>query len=97
MGDWPAAQRYYERRLAILEAADDPRVMDSLFDLACVAARQGRTDEALGFLRRAVDRGYADEAGLRDPDLDALRGAPEFQVLVGLVGTAAANRRNERD
>jgi len=55
-----------------------------LYNLACCESLAGRTDEALGHLRQAIElmdgmRAYAKS----DSDLDAIRGEPEFEELVG--------------
>lgn len=59
------------------------------YQLAGVAAQQGRPDDALRWLQRAVERGFSDSAQLReDPDLASLRGRPEFDALVDRLATA---------
>lgn len=53
------------------------------YNVACVHALQGRADEAFAALRLAVERGFRRPMQLRrDPDLVALRAAPEFAALV---------------
>jgi tetratricopeptide (TPR) repeat protein len=78
---------------AALRAA--PKSGATLYAAACVtalaaqqadaplAARQA-ADEALGFLRRALEHGYGQRAA-DDPDLAGLRGHPEFQRLTATV------------
>ncbi len=54
------------------------------YNLACVLARMGLVDPALGHLERAVARGFDDEAHLlADPDLRALHVHPRFPLLLG--------------
>ena len=54
------------------------------YNVACAWVRDGRPDDALAWLHRAVDAGYANLAELdRDPNLADLRGAPEFDALRG--------------
>ncbi len=63
-------------------SAEHPSIDDTLFNLACVAALQRKSDEAIGYLREAVDRGFADREALSDPDLASLASHPGFQSLV---------------
>jgi tetratricopeptide (TPR) repeat protein len=46
-------------------------------------ARLGRADEALAWVRRAVERGFPAASALGDPDLALLRGRPELAALAG--------------
>jgi serine/threonine protein kinase len=63
-------------------AARDPQLTDE----RRMALARGYCDRALGFLRRAVARGYKDVARLQsDHDLDPLRSRQQFhQLLAGL-------------
>ena len=55
-----------------------------LYNLACCEALAGRTEDALGHLRAALDRQPSlRELATRDSDLDPLRDDPAFQELVG--------------
>ena len=42
----------------------------------------GKPDEALAFLRRAVDAGYCRQILGRQPEFASLRGSPEFESIV---------------
>ena len=54
-----------------------------LYNLACLYMHEGERERALSVLRKSIERGYHDIEGLRrDPDLDPLRGTPEFEELV---------------
>ena len=61
----------------------DPEAWQGAYNAACFEAIAGHTDEALEWLRKAVDqggpeiKGYADE----DPDFDALRSDPRYAEL----------------
>jgi eukaryotic-like serine/threonine-protein kinase len=56
------------------------------YDFACVAAAAGRPDDALQYLREAINRGYEDAGGLMaDDDLKSLRPKPQFQQLVATL------------
>jgi len=55
------------------------------YNLACAEARLGEIDEAFGHLRHALEsRPSLKELAQGDSDLDALRGDPRFDELVGV-------------
>jgi predicted esterase len=59
-----------------------PRHAGSHYNLACMLARQGRADEALASLGKAIDLGWADAAHMRaDEDLASLRADERFEAL----------------
>ena len=60
-------------------------VASAFYNLAILELRRDAADEALALLRRAVDHGHAYRGYLDDPDLDPLRGNPEFEQLVAEV------------
>lgn len=66
------------------------------YNVACVHARQGRTDEAFTWLDKAVAIGFADADLLAtDTDLESLRADPRFGKLAqALQAKAAAAPRN---
>ena len=54
-----------------------------LYNIACGYALAGSKDEALDWLRRAVDAGFQDRQLMTtDSDLESLRGDPRFEALV---------------
>lgn len=54
-----------------------------LYDAACLNIRNGNKDEGLRLLCRSIEAGGRHtELFLTDPDLDPLRGMPEFEELV---------------
>jgi Zn-dependent protease len=55
------------------------------YNIACAHARAGKSDQAMEWLKRAVDAGYSDfESMEKDPDLAVLRENPDFkQYAVG--------------
>jgi len=58
------------------------------YAFASVAVAANRTDDALKYLREAVDRGYKDVNGMvADDDLKSLRPNPKFQQLVAELKT----------
>ena len=78
-------QKKYEEALEaykkILQA--EPEDTNSLYNAACAAARLGRKEEALDYLKRAVDAGWGDFGHMkRDPDLESLRGEEAFKRLL---------------
>jgi eukaryotic-like serine/threonine-protein kinase len=53
------------------------------YNLACMAARAGRRDEAFDYLHRAIEAGYKDAQLIRtDDDLKSLQKDPRFDELV---------------
>lgn len=55
----------------------------ALYNAACIHALEGRLDESLAGLHRAVEAGFRAASWMeRDPDLEALRGDPRFQEIV---------------
>ena len=78
------AKRYDEAEALLREGLElHPDNPSLLYDLACLAALQGRTDEAFEHLRESLEaepkyREYA----AKDADLDSLRGDPRFSGLV---------------
>jgi serine/threonine protein kinase/Tfp pilus assembly protein PilF len=58
-----------------------------LYNVAAVHALAGRADEALGYLERAIDAGFAHGPDLRhDPDLETLRSDPRLRSLIARLG-----------
>ena len=63
-----------------------------MYRLACYCALTKEPKEAIRFLHRSLDLGYANELIGDDPDLAILRGDPEFASIV-----AEAKRRIAED
>jgi serine/threonine protein kinase/tetratricopeptide (TPR) repeat protein len=83
LGESAAADALYRRSLAITEAALGPDHPRLAYNRACYAALHGDRDGAILWLRRAVERGYADASNLAaDSDLRAVREDPAFQELL---------------
>ena len=64
---------------------EHPDTALSTYNLACTSARKGDGNEALSFLREAVDHGLRPDVDLnieKDPDLQSLHGDPRFAALV---------------
>ncbi|HEY7543384.1 MAG TPA: hypothetical protein VID27_00795, partial [Blastocatellia bacterium] len=65
-------------RLAF-EKDRDPAVA---YNIGCALARDGQVDESLEWIACAVEAGFEDKALISsDPDIDALRGLPEFDLI----------------
>jgi len=81
-----------ECRQAYEHLVDTPfRDQEGRYLNAGVAAAAGATDLALGFLRHAVERGFAASHALaHDPWFDSLRAHPEFLALLRRVEAAHA-------
>ena len=56
---------------------------NTIYNGACIIARQGEHEKAIAALRKAVEKGFTNlEIFRSDPDLDGLRGMPEFEELM---------------
>jgi len=53
-----------------------------LYRAAAINALDGKPDEAIRFLRSAIDGGYSRARASEDDDFAGLRGRPEFKALV---------------
>ncbi len=77
VGDKAAAIR---EGAAAIEASPGDSVM--LYNAACLYARLGETRRAVDTLRQAIEAGVLNYAWMKnDPDLDSLRGDPQFIEL----------------
>lgn len=85
LGRLDEALPWHERAAA--QAESDPRLgATASYNIACVHALKGRTDEAFVALRRAAERGFRRVVQLqRDPDLAGLRQDARFQTLVAEI------------
>jgi tetratricopeptide (TPR) repeat protein len=67
-------------RMAVLL---DPECAPAHYDLACYYSLAGEEAKALAALEEALNRGFCDfDWAGRDPDLEGLRGRPEFRSLL---------------
>ncbi len=72
------ARSYFSQAERI--GANDP---ETAFRLACVASLSGRSEEALGWLEKALERGYRDFGNLYDnKELSALWNEPRYTMLM---------------
>ena len=65
--------------------AENPRTADTTYNLACLAVRRGRHDEAFSYLREAMAHGLSPAQAIgiaTDPDLKSLHGDPRFEAIV---------------
>jgi tetratricopeptide (TPR) repeat protein len=68
-----------DRKLVRLQ----PNNATAHYNLACSLALSSRKADALKALRRAIDLGYKDYDWMaQDPDLEVLKGAPQFESLL---------------
>ncbi len=80
------AQREMQNALALEET--QPAM---LADAAIVSALGGRKQEALDWLRKAVEAGYCRDIIARSPELVSLRDSPEFRSIVATPRPAAGS------
>ena len=74
--------------------AREPRAADTTYNLACLAVRRGRRDEAFSLLREAMQHGLSPAQALgieTDPDLKALHEDARFAAIIAR-GEAACCR-----
>ena len=78
MRDNTRGLEWARRALAI-----DPEETSILYNVACVYALLGRTEEALDCLRKVMEHGtFYKNWAAKDSDLDSLRSDPSFQALL---------------
>ena len=89
------AQKQYaqaqKKCLELIELA--PKDPGGQYNLACAQARQGKTDQSLAALEKAVTLGFGDSQHLRaDPDLEGLRKNPQFEAILRRAQTLEAEQ-----
>jgi tetratricopeptide (TPR) repeat protein len=78
MGDREKSSDWARRALAI-----DPEETSIIYNVACVYALLGRTEEALDCLGKVMDQGtFYKNWAAKDSDLDSLRSDPRFHALL---------------
>lgn len=81
LGQRERALEWAKRALAM--DPDDPAV---LYNVACLHALQGSTDDAIACLERAIRNGFGHREWLEnDSDMDSIRSDPRFQALLSKV------------
>lgn len=77
IGQRPKGLEWAERALAA-----DPEDAGVRYNVACLYALKGESDEAIECLETAVQAGVAHKEWVdNDPDLDSLRDDPRFEAL----------------
>ena len=81
---WPLYEAGdYEGAAAVLRKALEHEPDAGLYyNLACVEALLGQTDQAIEHLRHVVDEPRFRETAMKDSDLDSLRDDPRFATLL---------------
>ncbi|MGH9217892.1 MAG: tetratricopeptide repeat protein [Vicinamibacterales bacterium] len=62
--------------------AKAPKDIEVLYRAAVINALDGKPDEAIRFLRSAIESGYSRAVASEDDDFASLKGRPEFKALV---------------
>lgn len=76
VGNSKESHERIERAIAL-----EPNNTSLMYQRAVVYALTGDCDAAIRYLRQALQRGYSRSEAQRDPDLDSLRGSPEYARL----------------
>jgi TolB-like protein/Tfp pilus assembly protein PilF len=77
-GQWARAMEWSQRSLELY-----PDDLSALINAACLSAKAGHKEEALGYLQRVFARGWGKRDWIEhDPDYDTLRDDPRFQTLL---------------
>jgi tetratricopeptide (TPR) repeat protein len=88
LGDTARARRLFDQSIAMEIdglALASPRSWHWYYNHACLAALVGDREQALDLLQKWIDTGSADAIIFDDPDLNSLRGLPEFAQLEAVV------------
>jgi eukaryotic-like serine/threonine-protein kinase len=87
---YPEAVKLFQEELKAQSNPSDGNLRwHAWYSFACVATAAGHTDDAIKYLREAIDRGYKDADGLMtDDDLKSLRQNAQFQQLVATLRRA---------
>jgi tetratricopeptide (TPR) repeat protein len=89
MGNHPDARVAADRAAELVETAWGN------YNLACYRALAGERAAAIDTLGRAFELGYADSLITTDPDLESLRGDPEFEKIVTEVEERLRSRQEQ--
>ncbi len=87
-GHHESARTYFGEAVQVqarLLPPDDPELMDNHYNLACLNNVLGDRAASLEHLKLAVDNGFANPYILEDPDLESLKGNPEFDRLAAIA------------
>jgi tetratricopeptide (TPR) repeat protein len=89
-----AQKQYDQAEKRCLELIDlVPKDPSGQYNLACAQARQGKTDQSLAALEKAVTLGFGDSQHIRDdPDLEGLRKNPRFEAILRRAQTLEAEQ-----
>lgn len=67
----------------------------SLFNLACIDARQNKPEQAIEYLKEALENGFASSLGIENnQDLKSLGDHPQFEQLVIMENQNRGTRRD---
>jgi len=76
--NYSAARKCFEKAIRL-----KPDYVDPYYNLACVSVAQGKPEQGLRYLKKAVSMNPAvREWAQKDPDLDVLRSDPGFKMIV---------------
>lgn len=99
MGQLEDAEKAFRQALALEERVlgpSQPETALTTYNLTCILARRGQTEESLSLLRQAIDHGLQPRVDLKiekAPDLESLHGDPRFAALVVHAKEIAASQK----
>lgn len=93
-GRYDEAQRLFREAVQTVRKANEATaIANAWYSFACGAAVAGHRDQALGYLRQAIELGYThSDVIAADPDLKSLRGDPRFDALLAKATQITAAR-----
>jgi non-specific serine/threonine protein kinase/serine/threonine-protein kinase len=91
IGEMTKGKEWLDRAVSIMTDSGGVGSL-SLYDQGCYRALIGEKTEAIRVLRKKLETGYGSAWIAHDPDLDSLRGNPEFEAIVAEVRAQLRDR-----
>jgi serine/threonine-protein kinase len=88
LGEIGEAQKHIRRAMAL-----DPKNIETIYQAAVVAVLSGKPNEALEWIRKAVEGGYSAAVIGRDPEFTTLRKVKAFQEVLTVPKTATSTNK----
>jgi hypothetical protein len=82
------AQKHIRRAMAL-----DPKNIETIYQAAVVAILSGKLNEAIEWIRKAVEGGYSAAVIERDPEFTTLQKVKAFQEVLTVPKTATSTNK----